>query len=575
MQSRTLAAMTAVLSVAVAALPAAAGAAPTWLPTQSLGAAPHEPKVAMNGPGDAVVIGDHGLTVSPAGGTVSQRSEGVDAGSSLALSSAGDLLVGSDSMGGTFVRDGSLTAPLGAPFTLTTGVDFATPLGLADDGSAAAAWNEDEGSGAVPHWRVRAADGTWGPAASDPAADSGVLLRMARDGEALLVTTRGGKVLGVSTRPPGAPAFGAFQAISDGADWTYVSDLAIASNGAAIVSWQQGDDLMVARRPAGASAFGAPVKVGSVSSGIPTSVGINRHGESVVVWGEIFDVYAVLGRPDGTFSGPVVIGQRAGADPIGAAIADSGLAVVDWLRYPVQLVAAIRPPSGAFGAPTELQDPGDGVYEISGESLAVDDAGDAVIAWNTQARLGRWRRLDASGPVLKDLSVPSAATTGQPVGVSVGASDLLSAVGTTTWSFGDGATTSGASATHAFGAAGSYDVRVTVADAVGNTTSETRQITVAAAPGAPATPKPPVVAKPKTRCKVPPLKNLTTARAKARLKSAHCKLGKVTTPKRLKHRRGLVIRSQSRKVGTKTTAGAKVNVTLGTKPKAKKKATKK
>jgi hypothetical protein len=45
----------------------------------------------------------------------------------------------------------------------------------------------------------------------------------------------------------------------------------------------------------------------------------------------------------------------------------------------------------------------------------------------------------------------------------------------------------------------------------------------------------------------------------------------VTTPKKLKHKKGLVIRGQSRRAGTSTSSGAKVNVTLGTKPKTKKK----
>jgi len=43
----------------------------------------------------------------------------------------------------------------------------------------------------------------------------------------------------------------------------------------------------------------------------------------------------------------------------------------------------------------------------------------------------------------------------------------------------------------------------------------------------------------------------------------------------LKHKKGLVVRSQSRKAGTSTAGGTKVNVTLGTKPKPKKKAKKK
>jgi beta-lactam-binding protein with PASTA domain len=70
-------------------------------------------------------------------------------------------------------------------------------------------------------------------------------------------------------------------------------------------------------------------------------------------------------------------------------------------------------------------------------------------------------------------------------------------------------------------------------------------------------------------CKVPSLTNHTKAGAKAMLRRAHCVLGKVTTPKKYKNRKGLVIRRQSRKAGTKTKAGAHVSVTLGVKPKPK------
>lgn len=75
---------------------------------------------------------------------------------------------------------------------------------------------------------------------------------------------------------------------------------------------------------------------------------------------------------------------------------------------------------------------------------------------------------------------------------------------------------------------------------------------------------PPVV------CKVPKLTNLTLGRARTALKRAHCKLGKVAYPRarhgRRASRRGLVVRRQSRKPGTKLANGAHVNVTLGPKP---------
>lgn len=96
----------------------------------------------------------------------------------------------------------------------------------------------------------------------------------------------------------------------------------------------------------------------------------------------------------------------------------------------------------------------------------------------------------------------------------------------------------------------------------------------AAPPPAPlSTPAPPAAAQPPTapavarRCKVPRLTGLTLKRAASRLRAAGCRLGRVKKPKR--GRTGLVVRSQTRRAGTKVAAGAKVGVTLGPKPKRK------
>jgi subtilisin family serine protease len=74
------------------------------------------------------------------------------------------------------------------------------------------------------------------------------------------------------------------------------------------------------------------------------------------------------------------------------------------------------------------------------------------------------------------------------------------------------------------------------------------------------------------RCKVPKLAKLSLGKATKALTKAHCKLGKVTKPKRRKGRRklpALVVKSSRPKAGTELTAGAKVAVTLGPKPKPK------
>ena len=53
------------------------------------------------------------------------------------------------------------------------------------------------------------------------------------------------------------------------------------------------------------------------------------------------------------------------------------------------------------------------------------------------------------------------------------------------WTFGDGGTATGATASHTYAAGGTYDVKLTVTDATGNTATRTQQVTIVAANAAP------------------------------------------------------------------------------------------
>jgi subtilisin family serine protease len=79
------------------------------------------------------------------------------------------------------------------------------------------------------------------------------------------------------------------------------------------------------------------------------------------------------------------------------------------------------------------------------------------------------------------------------------------------------------------------------------------------------------VAPPRT-CRVPKLASLTLPRARAALRRASCRIGKVAKPKRRKGQRRpapLIVKSSRPKAGAERTAGAKVAVTLGPKPRPK------
>ena len=80
------------------------------------------------------------------------------------------------------------------------------------------------------------------------------------------------------------------------------------------------------------------------------------------------------------------------------------------------------------------------------------------------------------------MSIPGSGTVGQAVSASVSPFDRWSAVSSTAWNFGDGATASGASVSHAYANPGTYTITVTSTDAVGNATSASGIVQIAAAP---------------------------------------------------------------------------------------------
>ena len=97
--------------------------------------------------------------------------------------------------------------------------------------------------------------------------------------------------------------------------------------------------------------------------------------------------------------------------------------------------------------------------------MAMDAAGDAATVWSDDAALDvKAAGLDVAGPRLSSLSVPASGTAGAASSFAATAVDTWSQVADVVWSFGDGATVSGATTTHTCTAAGTYAVTVTVTD---------------------------------------------------------------------------------------------------------------
>ncbi|QTD49922.1 PKD domain-containing protein [Sulfidibacter corallicola] len=88
-------------------------------------------------------------------------------------------------------------------------------------------------------------------------------------------------------------------------------------------------------------------------------------------------------------------------------------------------------------------------------------------------------------PVIERLNVPAEAKVEQAVTLAVTASDPDGDTLTVTWELGDGQTTEGATATHTYTAAGTYQVRVTVSDPQGGSAQSTASIRVIEDQGVP------------------------------------------------------------------------------------------
>jgi PKD repeat protein len=120
------------------------------------------------------------------------------------------------------------------------------------------------------------------------------------------------------------------------------------------------------------------------------------------------------------------------------------------------------------------------------------------------------------------------------------------------WTFGDGASGSGAHVTHTYGAAGNYTVTLKVTDSAGQQSpAVTHVVTIG-----------PV------RCVVPKLKGDSLSRARSQLGAAHCAVGKVKSPKKPHRRAGkhkkwvLVVASTNPRAGSVKPRGTKVALNM-------------
>lgn len=178
-----------------------------------------------------------------------------------------------------------------------------------------------------------------------------------------------------------------------------------------------------------------------------------------------------------TIGGPA--GTSIGTEPVLAADA-AGNATIAWSAGG-GIESARRLASGGFEPKQTISSvahPGFGSPVVT-----MTDAGDSLAVWSSNANHLALAVDDRTPPTLSP-TVPASAQAGASVAMSATASDLWSGV-SVKWDFGDGATGSGPSVSHAYATAGPKTVEITATDGAGNTTTTTRTIAVASSPSPP------------------------------------------------------------------------------------------
>jgi hypothetical protein len=288
----------------------------------------------------------------------------------------------------------------------------------------------------------------------------------------------------------------------------------VDDGGGAVVGWSDGSAVNFSRRPAGGS-FPGPSGVQSITP-VPQppnsfTLAGNGRGEVIAAW------YS--------FETDVM--------------------------HNVVRAAVLRPGTSNFESSQRISSTS---TDAGSPVVVLDRAGDAIVGMQlglTPAGVGV-AVYDGAGPKLGTPTGPSSIKVGTKASFSVTASDAFSSVPSISWSFGDGSgKANGTHVTHTFTTPGRFTLRVTATDNSGN--SSTAAITVN-------------VRAPANRCVVPRLKGKTLAQAKRALGKAHCRLGKVSLPKKHKHR-GLVVKSSQPRAGAVRPAGTKVALTLAAKRK--------
>jgi hypothetical protein len=518
---------------------ASAGAAPAWLPALDLSAAGHfaqSPQVGVDPQGNAVAVwtrfnGTNYIVqgaVRQAGSGVWQAPVDLSAvggnavGPQVAVDPQGNAVAVWIRFSGTHEVVQSAVRPAAngvwqAPVDVSvTGADAASPQVAVDpQGNAVAVWTRFNGPNFIVQGAVRpAGSGVWQTPVDLSAVGGNALSpQVAVDphGNAVAVWSRSNganEIVQGAVRPAASGLWQTPVDLSAVGGNALSPQVAVDPQGNAVAIWERsnGTNFIVqgAVRPAADGLWQAPVDLSAAGQdGRAARVALDPQGNAVAVWHRSNGANTIVQgavRPaaDGLWQTPVDLSAAGGdAQEPGVSLDPQGNAVAVWRRYngtnDIVQGAVRAAASGAWQAPVDLSPAGLSAF---GPEVALDPQGNAVAVWyrNIGANtIVQGAGYDAAGPLLRALSIPSSGVAGQPLSFSVSPLDVWSALGSTSWGFGDGTSATGLGVTHAFAGAGGYHLTLTSADVLGNATSTFATVTIAPTPIKTAKPPPPAL----------------------------------------------------------------------------------
>ncbi len=505
--------------------PGGAGATPTWnaaSPLSGVGAGLTDTAMGLHGDiavtWDTAAVGgsvqiatrspfgsfSHAIDLSPAGALsgdpqVAEDASGEATAVWYASTDGSNYLVEAAT-----VADGIPSAPVKLS---AAGQNAAFPtVAVNEMGDAIVAWRRSNGANEIVQASFRPAGGSFGvPVNLSPEGRNGDLPRVAIDaaGDATVVwdSTNGGpEVVEEATRSAAIGSFAKPVVLSKEAEPAQEPVVAMNAEGDTAIAWIRSNGsnevVQAVTRPAGAGGFGTLAEQLSLpgAEALNPEIALDGQGDPTVVWWlNTDDIQASTGTSSGKFPAtpeglaPFGLYPSVAEDSAG----DTVVGYIQELGAAITAAASFRPAGGQFTAPRDVSPTGQEVLfefklgDENGLNVAVDGDGDGVFGFSAATGgefVAQASLLDASGPLLKNLSIPAAATVGVPVTVSVAPVDAFSEPSTASWSFGDAFTANGSSATHAFANPGTYTATVRATDAVGNSTTQTSTIVVTARP---------------------------------------------------------------------------------------------